>query len=90
MEEELFECEAENDYKPENSFSNHYKAKGLKFNADYSYKRFEFSDTMIIFGVFFIGFIFSLVLQNYYRIKKEKIDEINKHFKGLKGEYEQS
>lgn len=90
MEEELFECEADNDYKPENSFSKHYQAKGLRYTSDYSYKRFEISDTMIIFGVFFIGFVFSLVLQNYYRIKKEKIEEINNKFKGLKGEYEQS
>jgi hypothetical protein len=52
-------------------------------------KRFDLTDILLILGVFIVGFLFALILSNYYKMKKEKIDEISKKFKGLKGEYEQ-
>jgi hypothetical protein len=43
----------------------------------------------MILGVFLIGFVFALVLSNYYKAKNHKINQINAQFQGLKGEYEQ-
>jgi hypothetical protein len=71
-------------------FKSEYQARGLKYGSSHQYKRFEMVDLIIIFGVFFTGFIFSMVLTNYYRAKREKLEEINKQFKGLKGDYEQA
>ena len=45
-------------------------------------------DLVLILGVFFMGFAFALMLSNYYRVRKEKLEEINRKFKGLKGDYE--
>ena len=42
----------------------------------------------IIIGVFLVGFIFALIMSSYYKIRQEKIAEINKKFQGLKGDYE--
>lgn len=67
-----------------------YQPRSLKYNASYQVKRFEMVDLLIIFGVFFTGFIFSSILTNYYRAKREKLEEINNKFKGLKGDYEQA
>lgn len=53
------------------------------------YKRFDIFDLVIIMGVFLIGFLFALMLSSYYRKKKEKIEEINRKFHGLRGQYEQ-
>eukprot|EP00347_Sterkiella_histriomuscorum_P022408 403338598 len=64
------------------------RAKEL-LNLAQQYKRFEVTDIYMIIGVFLIGFVFAFVLSNYYKLKKEKIQEINKQFQGLKGEYEQ-
>ena len=51
-------------------------------------KKFEMTDVYLMFGVFLVGFIFALVLASYYKIRQEKIEEINRKFQGLKGEYE--
>ena len=51
-------------------------------------KSFTWTDLLIVFGVFVIGFVFAMVLNSYGRIKKEKIDEISKKFQGLNEEYE--
>ncbi|CDW86271.1 UNKNOWN [Stylonychia lemnae] len=52
------------------------------------YKKFEQTDMYMIAGVFLIGFVFALVLSNYYKAKNQKINQINAQFQGLKGEYE--
>lgn len=46
------------------------------------------TDIGVILGVFLVGFLFALFLSNYYKLRKEKIEEISKKFHGLKGEYE--
>jgi hypothetical protein len=38
------------------------------------------TDIYIILGVFVVGFVFALILSNYYKLRKAKIDEINKKF----------
>lgn len=53
------------------------------------YRRFDITDIYMIIGVFIIGFVFAYVLSNYGKWKSQKIQEINKQFQGLKGEYEQ-
>jgi hypothetical protein len=57
-------------------------------NMAHQYKRFDLTDIYIILGVFLIGFVFAMVLSNYYKLRKEKIQQINLKFQGLKGEYE--
>ena len=39
----------------------------------HQYRRFEMTDVYLIVGVFIIGFVFAMVLSNYYKLKKEKI-----------------
>ena len=51
-------------------------------------KRFTWTDYFIVFGVFVVGFVFSMILNNYKNSTNEKIAEISKKFQGLKGEYE--
>jgi hypothetical protein len=43
----------------------------------HQYKRFDLTDIYIILGVFLIGFVFAMVLSNYYKLRKEKIQQIN-------------
>jgi hypothetical protein len=68
-------------------FSDPSTNKGMRFVQQI--RRFDLTDILLILGVFIVGFMFALILANYYKVKKEKIDEISKKFKGLKGEYEQ-
>ena len=51
-------------------------------------KQFTWTDYFIVFGVFVVGFVFSMILNNYKNSTNEKIAEISKKFQGLKGEYE--
>ena len=51
-------------------------------------KRFTWTDYFLVFGVFIVGFVFSMILNNYRNSSNEKIAEISKKFQGLKGEYE--
>ena len=47
-------------------------------NFDYhQYRRFDLGDIYIILGVFLVGFLFAMVLSNYYKVKREKIEQIN-------------
>lgn len=46
------------------------------------------TDIYIILGVFIVGFVFAMLLAQYYKVKKERIQQINQQFQGLKGEYE--
>jgi amino acid permease len=51
-------------------------------------RRFTWTDYLLVFGVFIVGFVFSMILNNYRNSTNEKIAEISKKFHGLKGEYE--
>lgn len=51
-------------------------------------RRFTWTDYLLVFGVFIVGFVFSMILNNYRNSSNEKIAEISKKFQGLKGEYE--
>jgi hypothetical protein len=51
-------------------------------------RRFTWTDYLLVFGVFIVGFVFSMILNNYRNSTNEKIAEISKRFQGLKGEYE--
>ncbi len=44
------------------------------------YKRYDLTDIYIILGVFLIGFVFAMLLSHYYKVKKEKIQQINQQF----------
>lgn len=61
---------------------------GRSLKYTYPIRKFELTDVYLILGVFVVGFVFALILSNYYKLRKEKIDEINRKFQGLKGEYE--
>ena len=42
------------------------------------YKRFDITDIYIILGVFLVGFAFAMVLSHWHKVKKEKLQELNK------------
>jgi len=60
----------------------------IRFDKHELYRRFDKSDILIILGVFLTGFFLAFTVTNYYRVKKEKLEQINQKFQGLKGEYE--
>ena len=43
-------------------------------------KKFTWTDYLLIFAVFVIGFVFSMILSNYRNSSQEKIDQISKKF----------
>ena len=43
-------------------------------------KRFTWTDYFLVFGVFIVGFVFSMILNNYRNSSNEKISEISKKF----------
>lgn len=45
-----------------------------------SYRRYDVSDIYLLLGVFLVGFVFCAVLSNFYKIKREKIEQINQKF----------
>lgn len=53
-------------------------SRNFKFTPQF--KKFDIQDVYIILGVFIVGFIFALMLSNFYKVRKEKIDEISRKF----------
>jgi hypothetical protein len=52
----------------------------IRFDKHELYRRFDKSDILIILGVFLTGFFLAFTVTNYYRVKKEKLEQINQKF----------
>lgn len=71
-----FETIDSSNLKEESDFRHEYLPKTLR-TAYQDVKKYEWTEYLIMFGIFSFGFLMALIITNYCRIKREKIDEIN-------------